>query len=1424
MRAWPGARSPGSREPGHRTCSIPAPSRCRRTYAAVPCPFALSDPALSLQWPAVTEAIHSPRDAWGPEQQYMPCLDTANGQEHAAREQEKPLAPAKARVGIQCEPSPDGLRVTGITAGSSAAQSQIMVNDLLTIVNSEFLAGMEHEEMLQTLTGSAGSVLELTALREVDGIITTVYEQVVADASLAQEIQLLDLSSSFAPSIAQRHATSLRIAPQCQGVKSDSSQGELRFSAAPPGEHEPLRECETTPAAADDSSSAAKRGMLASAFQERNKPQVSRASAPADQVSLTDHAPVQVQRSSAPDPAHNPGPSGKQQPDSPATNKWRVRSVVAMLLLLLVMVLFVFGGGQSSAGGQDEAVGSVHVVAQPIAADNGTQAVASMWPSPPESVPLATPGDAPAADKQEQDERREEKMHVKEDHNHQQAIETHQNNQTADTISKVASLSPGGAIVKKNTIEADCEEERNGSDTEHMQGEKGSSAWASSSLAHHDVANDVGQNRADADVDVQQGFPTSGIPPVEAEAEDAERGTREENLNIASEGTERAATPSDEKNVLNLQNDQRSRDQEALEAIAPADDSAVKTDVNNQAKASPADDTTPAAGEEDVALTQEASHAESANPVADCTTCVGSSSPTTNLIPQEMGRAQIDLTHEEALMGDLESSKNESPWTGQISEDGRSSSLNALEKKDEGSSTGPFNLSDASNESSSSVNGRHGQDIPVPTQTDGKRAAWLASMSSLLSLASSKNASGRNASQSDEGRAVSYMESLSRLLDTVSSQASNVTMMAGNESASYFKAVSSLLAVHSSGLLSANVSANGTHNASSFGDPWGRFLAGVFVRASNATSFVANDSASYLDSLSSLLTAYSPSQFVNASSSPVPTQTDGKRAAWLASMSSLLSLASSKNASGRNASQSDEGRTVSYMESLSRLLDTVSSQASNVTMMAGNESASYFKAVSSLFITNVSAVGTHNASSFGDPWGRFLAGVFVRASNATSFVANDSASYLDSLSSLLTAYSPSQFVNASSSPVPTQTDGKRAAWLASMSSLLSLASSKNASGSDASSSSSRYLSASSNLNRLLGSFVQQSQGEPGTAELTGEIQGKSGKLIPFLMVSFLMMMLVGAICVCKRSRARVNTHSSQRALRSTAPQRRVADIDPGEQWRRSKFQPFDIPTQPEHDSLNPVAARVAKNPFMAKRLRSQHGELEPLRECETAPAAADGSSSAAKRGPKSSLAGGLALAVVVVWLMTKLNATRAILAVLGGMDSQRTTLMFTRMDADSSGGLSLEEVRLWFKDETFLSHLFSKADSNRDSLISFEESQQYEENERNLQLAVEKFEMSISHQELFQEMDTDGSGYLSQVELRHVLKEQGDYQDEDGLMTLFKNMDVDGDGGISFREADDYETKDAANSYISTYVNTVSDLLAKSIRGEEKGGEVQSAL
>jgi Ca2+-binding EF-hand superfamily protein len=131
------------------------------------------------------------------------------------------------------------------------------------------------------------------------------------------------------------------------------------------------------------------------------------------------------------------------------------------------------------------------------------------------------------------------------------------------------------------------------------------------------------------------------------------------------------------------------------------------------------------------------------------------------------------------------------------------------------------------------------------------------------------------------------------------------------------------------------------------------------------------------------------------------------------------------------------------------------------------------------------------------------------------------------------------------------------------------------------------------------------------------------------------------------------------------------------------------------------------------------------------------------------------------------------------------------------------------QDEANVRNLFSTMDANRNGTIDFDEAEQHEETERDLQLAVEKFEQSISHQELFLKMDTDGSGYLCRDELRRVLKEEGDYQDEQDLMRLFKKMDSNGDDAISFHEADDYERKDATNAYISPYLNTVANLLAK---------------
>jgi Ca2+-binding EF-hand superfamily protein len=73
-------------------------------------------------------------------------------------------------------------------------------------------------------------------------------------------------------------------------------------------------------------------------------------------------------------------------------------------------------------------------------------------------------------------------------------------------------------------------------------------------------------------------------------------------------------------------------------------------------------------------------------------------------------------------------------------------------------------------------------------------------------------------------------------------------------------------------------------------------------------------------------------------------------------------------------------------------------------------------------------------------------------------------------------------------------------------------------------------------------------------------------------------------------------------------------------------------------------------------------------------------------------------------------------------------------------------------------------------------------------------------EELFNKMDTKrGFGLrrtrgLSQDELRTVLQDIGEYKDEADLKTLFRDMDADDNGHISFAEADAHEDKTTALS------------------------------
>jgi Ca2+-binding EF-hand superfamily protein len=54
-------------------------------------------------------------------------------------------------------------------------------------------------------------------------------------------------------------------------------------------------------------------------------------------------------------------------------------------------------------------------------------------------------------------------------------------------------------------------------------------------------------------------------------------------------------------------------------------------------------------------------------------------------------------------------------------------------------------------------------------------------------------------------------------------------------------------------------------------------------------------------------------------------------------------------------------------------------------------------------------------------------------------------------------------------------------------------------------------------------------------------------------------------------------------------------------------------------------------------------------------------------------------------------------------------------------------------------------------------------------------------------MDSDASGTLGADELRVLLQEHGDYEDEAGLDSMLRAMDLDRDGFVDFSEAMSYE-------------------------------------
>ena len=81
--------------------------------------------------------------------------------------------------------------------------------------------------------------------------------------------------------------------------------------------------------------------------------------------------------------------------------------------------------------------------------------------------------------------------------------------------------------------------------------------------------------------------------------------------------------------------------------------------------------------------------------------------------------------------------------------------------------------------------------------------------------------------------------------------------------------------------------------------------------------------------------------------------------------------------------------------------------------------------------------------------------------------------------------------------------------------------------------------------------------------------------------------------------------------------------------------------------------------------------------------------------------------------------------------------------------------------------------------------------------------------------------HINLDELRTLLKDHGDYTNEDALNTLFKDMDADGDGDISFEEADEYE--DRPSAFETTAASALGAASAAAAAGLEQAAAAASA-
>ena len=144
---------------------------------------------------------------------------------------------------------------------------------------------------------------------------------------------------------------------------------------------------------------------------------------------------------------------------------------------------------------------------------------------------------------------------------------------------------------------------------------------------------------------------------------------------------------------------------------------------------------------------------------------------------------------------------------------------------------------------------------------------------------------------------------------------------------------------------------------------------------------------------------------------------------------------------------------------------------------------------------------------------------------------------------------------------------------------------------------------------------------------------------------------------------------------------------------------------------------------------------------------------------------------------------------------------FDMYDRDKSGDISAKELASLFRSlghkmsDSEIKDMIDAIDTSGDGSISFDEfiylMQKIEimenENKPKVEEIIIKIEPKIVEEDdeiikAFKVFDTDNSGTLNKIELRHILTRIGDKFSDEEVDDIFKAADMDGNGEIDYKE------------------------------------------